>query len=579
MQANEITIEIRDKTLTRRGQINPEFLDLKATNPHLGIGAWTLTLPNEHAMVPYLNTPGSGVIISARGKTFLSGPTLNPASSASPEDPGGLTKFTGVSDEVILWHALAIPDPNHAVDAQLLGYDVRSGVAETVMRAYVNANVGPGALISRRGLLAQKLTLAPDLARGPVVSKSARFPRLGDLLAEIAVYADMGFRVVQVGAALEFQVYEIQDRTKFVRFDIQNGTLSEQSVERSAPAVTRVYVAGQGDLAARVIVPRTSVDSLAAEDAWGFKIERFKDQRQTDVLLELQQAGDEDLAADGFTATSVKAIPADETTMLYGKDWENGDSVTVVIDEQETVSTVTQVALVANKSGAMIGAAIGDVTGFDADAAIAARVEDTERRVGALERNSEQAIPDAPNAYPGWDPGDLKLTSRNTAPAGWLFANGAAVSRTTYADLYAAIGTTSGVGNGSTTFNVPDLRDKVPMGAGGAYVRGELGGANSHVQTEAEMANHTHAQAAHNHTQDSHNHAITGTITPAIVQTAAADGSNPNRFHLANGVAGLSATAKVATNQATTATNAWVGGNVAMSLVQAFTAVNYLIKT
>ena len=48
--------------------------------------------------------------------------------------------------------------------------------------------------------------------------------------------------------------------------------------------------------------------------------------------------------------------------------------------------------------------------------------------------------------------------AQNTAPTGYLKANGAAISRTTYADLFAAIGTTFGTGDGSTTFNVPDLR-------------------------------------------------------------------------------------------------------------------------
>lgn len=52
----------------------------------------------------------------------------------------------------------------------------------------------------------------------------------------------------------------------------------------------------------------------------------------------------------------------------------------------------------------------------------------------------------------------------NTAPTGWLKANGAAVDRTTYATLFAAIGTIFGIGNGSTTFNLPDLR--------GEFVRG-----------------------------------------------------------------------------------------------------------
>jgi len=48
--------------------------------------------------------------------------------------------------------------------------------------------------------------------------------------------------------------------------------------------------------------------------------------------------------------------------------------------------------------------------------------------------------------------------AQNTAPTGYLKANGAAISRSTYADLFAAIGTTFGSGNGSTTFNIPDLR-------------------------------------------------------------------------------------------------------------------------
>lgn len=61
-------------------------------------------------------------------------------------------------------------------------------------------------------------------------------------------------------------------------------------------------------------------------------------------------------------------------------------------------------------------------------------------------------------------PGQVAVFARSTAPTGWLKANGAAVSRTTYAALFAAIGTTFGVGDGSTTFNLPDMR--------GEFVRG-----------------------------------------------------------------------------------------------------------
>jgi microcystin-dependent protein len=70
-------------------------------------------------------------------------------------------------------------------------------------------------------------------------------------------------------------------------------------------------------------------------------------------------------------------------------------------------------------------------------------------------------VPQAQEAAP---PGEIRWFARNTAPTGFIKANGANVSRTTYADLFAAIGTTFGVGDGSTTFNLPDLRGYVPRG-------------------------------------------------------------------------------------------------------------------
>lgn len=57
----------------------------------------------------------------------------------------------------------------------------------------------------------------------------------------------------------------------------------------------------------------------------------------------------------------------------------------------------------------------------------------------------------------------------------WLLCDGTAVSRTTYAALFTALGTTYGTGDGSTTFNVPDLRGRVPIGAGTGAQQGTSG--------------------------------------------------------------------------------------------------------
>tara|TARA_R100001510_G_C7637608_1_gene195514 strand:- start:992 stop:1615 length:624 start_codon:yes stop_codon:yes gene_type:complete len=75
--------------------------------------------------------------------------------------------------------------------------------------------------------------------------------------------------------------------------------------------------------------------------------------------------------------------------------------------------------------------------------------------------------------------GTIKPWGKATAPNGYLLCDGAAVSRTTYADLFAVIGTTYGAGDTSTTFNVPDLQGKFPQGKSGTTNLATTGGANT----------------------------------------------------------------------------------------------------
>jgi len=84
-----------------------------------------------------------------------------------------------------------------------------------------------------------------------------------------------------------------------------------------------------------------------------------------------------------------------------------------------------------------------------------------------------------------------------TAPDGFLLCDGAAVSRATYGNLFSAIGTTWGIGDGSSTFNVPDLRGRAAIGSGtGTGLSGrtiaQKGGEESHVLTTPEIPAHTH---------------------------------------------------------------------------------------
>jgi microcystin-dependent protein len=90
----------------------------------------------------------------------------------------------------------------------------------------------------------------------------------------------------------------------------------------------------------------------------------------------------------------------------------------------------------------------------------------------------------------------------NVAPDGWLLCDGSAVSRDTYSDLFEAIGTVYGAGDGSTTFNVPDLSGRVVIGVSNSHALGSTGGEASHTLTEQELPAHSHVVPAHGHAND-----------------------------------------------------------------------------
>jgi microcystin-dependent protein len=145
---------------------------------------------------------------------------------------------------------------------------------------------------------------------------------------------------------------------------------------------------------------------------------------------------------------------------------------------------------------------------------LASRPTSTPGSPGILGRRyfATDAVAECIDTGTGWvraglEAGGISATARSTAPPGYLLCDGAVVSRSgANADLFAAIGTAYGAGDGSTTFGLPDLRGRVPVGVDGAAGRlaandalGQSAGAETHTLTTPQIPSHSHPPAGGTH--------------------------------------------------------------------------------
>jgi microcystin-dependent protein len=154
-----------------------------------------------------------------------------------------------------------------------------------------------------------------------------------------------------------------------------------------------------------------------------------------------------------------------------------------------------------------------------------------------------------------------------STPSGWLACNGANVSRTTYSALFAVVGTTWGAGDGSTTFTLPNLLNRFPVGAGDTYALAATGGS-----ADAIVVSHTHTYSGTVDSAGTHSHTIGARDDTVGVgdQVDSAGGAAVTT------VPTSSAGAHVHTYSGTTASS---GSSATNANLPPYVAVGYIIKT
>lgn len=211
--------------------------------------------------------------------------------------------------------------------------------------------------------------------------------------------------------------------------------------------------------------------------------------------------------------------------------------------------------------------------------------------------------------------GVISMYGGAAAPTGWLLCDGSAVSRTTYAALFAILSTVYGAGDGSTTFNIPNLQQRFPLGKAASGTGSTLGGTGGAIDHTHTSAAHTHTVASHVHGMGSHTHTVTHSHTLSDAGGAAIDFDATNLWmrrpagayawtttHVANPTQGWTSTAVTKSNSVSligntdSATPTSSGPSVANTDATALTtdsttpgatgtnnppflAVNYIIKT
>jgi hypothetical protein len=333
-----------------------------------GVGRFTVEMPYDANA--QLVTYGTKIMIYRNGSLVFSGRVTKWNRQFS--DKGNLFTLTGEDENAVLANSLTFPvplgPPYSAVE-----FDARSGIASTVMLAYVENNIGASARSDRR-----QVTCGPDYAYGVTVSEQARWERLLDVLKRVAeAGGGLGFRVVNS----IFQVYLPETKPVLISLEMGNLFSYEYSVE--AARANYIIVGGSETGTTRTFYEASDALSMTR---YG-RIESFVNRTDVSTAAMAASAMNEAIYTNS-DKTLFSAVALETEATRCWTDYNLGDRVTVEADNLRITDVVREIRVKWNgQTGERIETAIGNSDGLKMDPILASL--DANSRLSARVRRLE----------------------------------------------------------------------------------------------------------------------------------------------------------------------------------------------
>ncbi|MGW5773112.1 siphovirus ReqiPepy6 Gp37-like family protein [Streptomyces longwoodensis] len=368
-------VEVRDSALNRIGVID-KWISMDLVVRYCQQGSWQILVAAGTPQADILQK-GGGVAIYQDGVPLpiLTGQieTFQHYWTTDQHTGAGSLYFGGKCDNKLAYNRLAFPDPTKPATQQWQADDngrTVSGPAGHLVWDELNKALGPGALADRR---VAGVVFPSDVAFGKAVSDNLKWDVIGTKLESWIDTTTTGYRFLYDpnAKAINLHLFTPRDLSKDVRFSTDLGNLREFTWSLSAPSVTRVIVACQGEGKTRYLYQQIDAES---EAEWGIQVEQFLDRRDlpikadpttgqpvkadlgvTDEQFTTAKQAVLDAATEALTAGAkngnFQIYPIDTPQVKFGRDYFVGDIVTVAVDGTEYTDMVREVSITVDQGG------------------------------------------------------------------------------------------------------------------------------------------------------------------------------------------------------------------------------------